>query len=238
MKWDVILVAGGQGRRMRQPGPKAFLSLAGQPLFTHSLNTFAGLDEVSGVVLVVPAGQAERAWEMVRRLPAGGRVKEIVDAGPRRQDSVRNGMDCLPTDAELVLIHDAARPFASAGLIRRVAEAAAQSGAAVPGLPVVDTLKRVSAEGRIESTVDRRNLVTVQTPQGFKTAVLRQAYQRAWQENRTATDDAGLVELAGQPVTVVEGEAGNFKITRPYDLELAEWWLNVKGLRSEAFPDA
>ncbi len=234
MKWDVILVAGGQGRRMLHPEPKAFLPLAGQPLFTYSLNTIAALPEVSGVVLVAPAGQNDRAWKIVRQLPAGGKVREIVEAGPRRQDSVRNGMDCLPPDAELVLIHDAARPFASAALIRRVAEAAAGSGAALPGLPIVDTLKRVNTEGRIESTVDRRSLVAVQTPQGFRAAVLRQAYQRAWQENQTATDDAGLVEFAGQPVTVVEGEAMNFKITRPYDLELAGWWLNVKGLRSEA----
>lgn len=228
MKWDVILVAGGQGRRMRHPEPKAFLPLAGQPLLAYSLATFAAIPEVSGVVLVVPAGQAERAWGIVRKLPDQGKVREIADAGPRRQDSVRNGMDCLPADAELVLIHDAARPFASAALVRRVAEAAAQSGAALPGLPVVDTLKRVNAEGRIESTVDRRNLVAVQTPQGFQAAVLRQAYQRAWQENHTATDDAGLVEFAGQPVAVVEGETMNFKITRPHDLELAEWWLSVK----------
>lgn len=230
MKWDVILVAGGQGRRMRLPEPKAFLPLAGQPLLAHSLATFAAIPEVSGVVLVVPAGQAERAWAIARKLPDSGKVREVADAGPRRQDSVRNGMDCLPADAELVLIHDAARPFASAALIRRVAEAAAQAGAALPGLPVVDTLKRVNAEGRIESTVDRRNLVAVQTPQGFRTTVLRQAYQRAWQENQTATDDAGLVEFLGQPVAVVEGETMNFKITRPHDLELAEWWLNVKRL--------
>ncbi|MEW6517518.1 MAG: 2-C-methyl-D-erythritol 4-phosphate cytidylyltransferase [candidate division FCPU426 bacterium] len=227
-KWEVILVAGGQGRRMQQPQPKAFLALAGLPLYMYSLRTFAGLPEVSGVILVVPAGQAERAWKEVRQLPDNGKVREIADAGPRRQDSVRNGMDALSGDAELVLVHDAARPFASAALIRRVAEAAARTGASVPGLPVVDTLKRVSAEGRIEGTVDRRNLVAVQTPQGFQSAVLRQAYQHAWKDNLAATDDAGLVELAGQPVSVVEGEAINFKITRSHDLELAEWWIGVK----------
>lgn len=225
---EVILVAGGQGRRMRENTPKAFLALAGRPLFAYALKTFSLISEIKQTILVVPAGSEERAREICRQDAGEGKVPEVVCGGPRRQDSVRNGMDHLAPDTEVVLIHDAARPFSDEKLIRRVIAAAFEQGAAVPGIPIVDTLKRVSAENRVDTTVDRRSLVAVQTPQGFQTAILRQAYQRAWEKKQTATDDAGLVEQLGQPVSVVEGDYTNFKITKPHDMELAEYLVSQK----------
>ncbi len=225
---EVILVAGGQGRRMRENTPKAFLPVAGRSLFAYSLKTFRQLPEILKTILVVPPGSEERAREICRMGEGEHVLPEIVCGGPRRQDSVRNGMDHLAPDTEVVLIHDAARPFSDEALIRRVITAALEQGAAVPGVPIVDTLKRVNPESRVETTVDRRNLVAVQTPQGFQTVVLRQAYQHAWQKKLTATDDAGLVELLGRPVIVVEGNYTNFKITKPHDLELAEYLVSQK----------
>lgn len=224
-KTEVIVVAAGLGRRLGESTPKAFLQLGNQPLFCHAMGVFQTLPEISSCILVVPADGEARARSVCQQMPVWAKTKDIVCGGARRQDSVRCGMDALDDDTEMVLIHDAARPFCSADLIRRVVLAAEKHGAAVPGLPVADTLKRLNNEGFVDTTLDRRHLVSVQTPQGFRLGLLKQAYQNAWTRNLTATDDAGLVEHLGQPVAVVEGEAGNFKITRPYDLKLAEMLL-------------
>jgi 2-C-methyl-D-erythritol 4-phosphate cytidylyltransferase len=109
-----------------------------------------------------------------------------------------------------------------------VIQAAGQTGAAVPGTPVVDTLKRLNEAKQVEATIERRHLAAIQTPQGFRTAVLKEAYHNAWKKNVAATDDAGLVECLGLPISVVEGESRNFKLTTPDDLVLAEAWLAVK----------
>jgi 2-C-methyl-D-erythritol 4-phosphate cytidylyltransferase len=228
IKTEVILVAGGLGRRMGDPTPKAFLTLGGRPMISYALQTFTGMPEISGCIVVVPSGEEHKAKAVCQTLACADKVKEVVCGGARRQDSVRCGMDYLSKDAEIVLIHDAARPFCSPGLVNRIIAAAEKTGAAIPGLPLVDTLKRIDANSQVAGTVDRRSLVAVQTPQGFRQALLREAYQHAWNSNLTATDDAGLVEQLSHPIAVVEGENRNFKITRPFDLELAEILLAKK----------
>jgi len=232
-KVEVILVAGGQGRRMGGPIPKAFLPLCRYPIFSYALKTFSGVEEISGCILVVPSGEEKRAKNICQQISGLEKVKQIVCGGARRQDSVRCGMDHLSPDVDIVLVHDAVRPFCSAELIRRVITSAEKAGAAVPGIPLADTLKRVDSTGHVAATVDRRSLVAVQTPQGFQFSQLRQAYQNAWEKSLTATDDAGLFEYLGQPVVVVEGEVCNFKITQPYDLQLAEILIRQKKSREE-----
>ena len=187
------------------------------------------MESIASCILVVPSGEVERAKNSCEKTCPEAKVKEVICGGVRRQDSVRCGMDCLDADTEIVLIHDAARPFCSPALIQRVITAAQNSGAAVPGITLVDTLKRVDEKNMVSTTVDRRSMVAIQTPQGFQYSVLRAAYQNAWKKKLTATDDAGLVEYLEKPVEVVEGEVNNFKITKPYDLELAEILLETQG---------
>jgi 2-C-methyl-D-erythritol 4-phosphate cytidylyltransferase len=225
---EVILVAAGEGRRMQGVRPKAFLPLAGRPLFMHALELFGGLEEINGIILVVPLGEEEATRSLASQGKGSEKIRAVVAGGARRQDSVRAGLDQLHGLTEIVLIHDAARPFFTAALVRRVIQAAGQTGAAVPGTPVVDTLKRLNEAKQVEATIERRHLAAIQTPQGFRTAVLKEAYHNAWKKNVAATDDAGLVECLGLPISVVEGESRNFKLTTPDDLVLAEAWLAVK----------
>ncbi|MCK5219473.1 2-C-methyl-D-erythritol 4-phosphate cytidylyltransferase [bacterium] len=225
---EVIIVAGGQGRRMKISGPKAFLMLASGPLFTHALKTFSKVEKISGIILVVPPGEEEQAAALCRQTQGSGQVRTIVSGGARRQDSVRTGLEQLSPRTEIVLVHDAARPFVDVALVQRVRMAAEKTGAAVPGVRITDTLKRIDSENRVEDNIDRRNLMAIQTPQGFRSDILRQAYSNAWKHNLTATDDAGLVEFLGKPVTVVEGDPCNFKITTSQDKTFAEAWLGWK----------
>jgi 2-C-methyl-D-erythritol 4-phosphate cytidylyltransferase len=146
----------------------------------------------------------------------------LQSGGATRQESVRRGLDCLDANTEIVVIHDGARPFASAALIGRGIEAAHDKGAAVVGLPVHDTIKIVSEDRFVRSTPERDSLWEIQTPQAFRHAWLIAAHERAERDGVRATDDAGLVERMGRPVFVLEGERTNLKITSPEDLWLAE----------------
>ena len=206
MSVSVVLLAAGLGRRMGAARPKAFLTLGGKPLYMHSLETFRSLREVRQIVLVVPKGV---------RVPGG------IEGGSRRQDSVQNGLREVDPSSDVVLIHDAARPFVTADLVRKVIRAALEHGGAVPGLPVHDTLKRRGEGGLIQATLDRNGLWSVQTPQGFRKGVLEAAYASG-HAAEDATDDAQVVERAGGAVAIVEGKTENFKITSKSDLTLAE----------------
>ena len=186
--------------------PKAFLALGGRPLYTHSLDVFNSMREIRQVVLVVPPGM---------------RVQGAVEGGVRRQDSVRNGLREVDPASDVVLIHDAARPFVTPDLIRRVIRGAVKHGGAVPGVPVRDTLKRLGPKGLVRATLDRNGLWAVQTPQGFRKGVLEAAYA-AGHGRKDATDDAQVVERAGGRIAIVDGNPENFKITSKIDMELAE----------------
>lgn len=191
-----IVVAAGSGERFGRP--KAAVELAGLPLWRHAADAL----RAGGCVDVVVVGD----------VPGG------VPGGIRRRDSVAAGVEALPDDAEFALVHDAARPLASPGLVKRVVAALGDGHVAVvPGVPVRDTLKRV-ADGQVVATIDRAGLVAVQTPQGFRLDVLRAAHAA---DDEDATDDAALVERTGGTVTVVAGEEHNLKITYPGDLRIA-----------------
>ncbi|MDX6548945.1 MAG: 2-C-methyl-D-erythritol 4-phosphate cytidylyltransferase [Gaiellales bacterium] len=215
-----IVVAAGDGVRLGADRPKAFVKLGGRVLLSHSVELLDEHPAVDGVVLVVPEGWEEPATLLADDLVAG-KVAAAVAGGATRADSVARGLAEVPDDADLILVHDAARPFASPALVTSVLEALAQAEGAVPGVPVTDTVKRVQA-GRVVETLQRSQLVAVQTPQAFHAPALREAYAVSPDVLAAATDCASLLEAAGRTVAVVAGEPGNFKITDADDLAAAE----------------
>jgi 2-C-methyl-D-erythritol 4-phosphate cytidylyltransferase len=214
-----IVVGAGDGTRLGADRPKAFVGLGDRVLLAHSLEMLEEHPAVDGIVLVVPEGWEEPATLLADDL-AAGKVAAAVAGGPTRAESVAAGLAQVPDGADLILVHDAARPFASAELVSRVLEALGDADGAVPGVPVTDTIKRV-AGGRVADTPDRSQLVAVQTPQAFQAASLRRAYAGAGDAVRAATDCASLVEAAGGAVAVVPGDPGNVKITTAEDLAAA-----------------
>jgi 2-C-methyl-D-erythritol 4-phosphate cytidylyltransferase / 2-C-methyl-D-erythritol 2,4-cyclodiphosphate synthase len=192
-------------------------------MFAHSLRSAARSSSIGSAVLVVPDGEVERATTMAAGLRDLVGVGAVVSGGATRQDSVSAGLGAVPAGTELVLCHDAARPFASPGLFNRVASAVrGDIRGAIPIVASPDTVKRVR-DGLVVETLPRDELALVQTPQAFDVRILREVHERAILEGRRATDDAGLLEAAGFPVAAVAGEAMNFKITNEADLRRAEW---------------
>jgi 2-C-methyl-D-erythritol 4-phosphate cytidylyltransferase len=220
-----ILVAAGRGERMGAGRPKAFLALGGEPMLLRAARAFEAAASVQALVAVVPEGELDATRAMLAGLR---KLCGVVRGGLRRQDSVLEGMKQAPDGfTGVVLVHDAARPFVEAGLIDAVTAAAREHGAALPLLDVVDTLKRVRG-GRVLETVDRAELAAAQTPQGFRFELLARAYEAAFRERVTLTDEAMAVERLGQPVAVVRGSARNRKLTTPDDLAWAEWVLSAR----------
>jgi 2-C-methyl-D-erythritol 4-phosphate cytidylyltransferase len=218
-----ILVAAGRGERMGAGRPKAFLALAGEPLLLRSARAFESAPTVGFIVAVVPEGHIDAARSLLAPIR---KLRAVVAGGDRRQDSVLAGLKEVPAGfAGVVLVHDAARPLVEPALVDAVATAADEVGAALPVLPVVDTIKRVSG-GRVLGTVDRSELGSAQTPQGFRFDVLVRAYEQAFRECLTVTDEAMAVERLGEPVAAVAGSPFNRKITTPEDLAWAEGVLS------------
>lgn len=199
--------------------PKAFLELGGQALVLRAARAFESAPSVDAIVAVVPESEVDRARALLA--PVNG-LLAVVAGGARRQDSVLEGLKQVPEGFEgVVLVHDAARPLVEPALIESVARAAAEVGAALPVLSLVDTVKRV-ADGRVVETLDRRTLAAAQTPQGFRLDVLTSAYEAAYRDRVTVTDEAMAVERLGAPVRAVPGSPHNRKITTPEDLAWAE----------------
>ncbi|WP_242339426.1 2-C-methyl-D-erythritol 4-phosphate cytidylyltransferase [Anaeromyxobacter sp. SG66] len=222
-----ILAAGGSG--VRAGVRKQWLEVGGETVLRRAARVLAGCDAVDELVAVVPAGEEERG---LAELAGLGKPARAVVGGAARADSVRNGVRAAD-GCGIVLVHDAARPFATAELATRVAEAAARDGAALAALPVTDTVKRAAARAdaaapaRVEATLDRRALWLAQTPQGFRRALLLEAFERAGAAAAEATDECALVEAMGATVTLVPGEPGNFKITGPEDVARARTFLEA-----------
>ncbi len=217
MSVAAILLAAGEGKRLRQRVSKPLVRVAGRSLISYSLQTLNAIAAVTDIIVVVNRGNEEAIRALLRR----GRFKKIAAVclgGRERQDSVRAGLACLPQGCTQVLIHDAARPFMTGDLIRRLLREASARGAAVPGVPVRSTIKKVAAGNRIERTVERAQLREIQTPQVFSVELIRRAYERC---GAPVTDDAMLLERCGIPVFVVPGEYRNIKITVPEDLAVA-----------------
>jgi 2-C-methyl-D-erythritol 4-phosphate cytidylyltransferase/2-C-methyl-D-erythritol 2,4-cyclodiphosphate synthase len=212
-----ILAAGGSGTRAGVA--KQWLVLGGETVLRRAARALAACEAVDELVVVVPRGEEERA---LAELAGLGKPARAVAGGAARADSVRNGLDALPGCA-VVLVHDAARPFATAALAAAVAEAAARGGAALAALPSTDTVKRAApaAPATVAETLDRKAIWLAQTPQGFRAQLLRRAFEAAGEAAGAATDECALVERLGAPVTLVPGEASNFKITTADDVARA-----------------
>jgi 2-C-methyl-D-erythritol 4-phosphate cytidylyltransferase len=217
-----LLLAGGSGNRLGRHA-KGFVELGGTPLFLHSFRTIVACPEIDAVVVVVPDGYADDARKWARSIH-GETGLQIRLGGATRLESVRRGLEALPDEAETVVCHDAARPFASVALFGRVLARLRGVQGVVPVVPSPDTVKRVR-KGLVIETVPRDELGLVQTPQAFAVEALVDAHRRARQAGLEATDDAMLLEAAGYRVAAVEGDPANFKITTPEDLRRAEFLL-------------
>lgn len=224
----IVVVAAGSGSRLGGDEPKAFVDVGGVPILERALRGVFDSVEPAQVVVVAPESHVSPARAIAARVAgaASGAVS-VVAGGATRQASVAAGLAALHASVDTVLVHDAARALTPSALIDRVARAVrATGGGVIPALPVTDTIKRVGPDTAVLGTVDRSDLVHVQTPQGFPRADLDAAYANATEEH---TDDAALFAASGRPVTVVDGEARAFKITTPWDLRRAE---NVLGAQT------
>lgn len=224
-----VVPAAGSGRRMGGGSPKQFLLLGGVPVLVRTLAILGSSKALGGIVVVAPPAAVERTRRLVarHRLP---RVLAVIPGGRERQESVWLGLQALPPAADLVLIHDAVRPFITPGLVEAVVDAAGRFGAAACGLPVRETIKR-TREGFVEATVDREGLWLVQTPQAFRLTLLWEAHEKARRDGFLGTDDAVLAERMGAPVRMVAGLLENFKITTPEDLARARAVVAARGIR-------
>lgn len=218
MKVAAIIVAAGTGRRFGTA--KQFALLAGRPVVDWAIETLARHSQINELIIVLP--DESRAAEIKSRWP---KVKAIVKGGEQRQDSVSRGLEAVSPEMEIVLVHDGVRPLVTAELISRIIEAAGKEGAAVPAVPIEDTVKMIDGEF-IAGTINREQLVRVQTPQGFRKNLLQRAICQAKKEGYYASDEASLIERMGGRVKIVPGDTKNIKITTPQDLRVAEVWIN------------
>ena len=228
MQVFTIIPAAGLGTRMAGAQPKQFLALNGIPILIHSLRAFASVAQVTGIYVAVRKPEMERVEAQIAEYGLSDRVR-VVEGGDNRQESVSHALAALPARPEdIVLVHDAVRPLIDAATIERTIEAVDLHGAAIVGLPAVDTIKQVerTAHGAlVVSTIPREFVVLAQTPQGFRYGMLKRAYAEAMADGFVGTDESSVVERAGQSVAVVPGSQVNLKITKPGDLELAEFYL-------------
>jgi 2-C-methyl-D-erythritol 4-phosphate cytidylyltransferase len=232
MQVFAILPAAGLGTRMAGPQPKQFLALDGVPILIHSLRAFAAVRRVTAIYVAVRKPEMERVQAQIAEYGAGygfeGRL-HVVEGGDNRQESVAHALAAVPAeDEDVVLVHDAVRPLIDAATIERTIDAVVEHGAAIVGLPAVDTIKQVerTAHGAlITATIPREFVVLAQTPQGFRYGLLQSAFAEATEDGFVGTDEASVVERAGHAVAVVHGSAVNLKITQPGDLDLAEFYL-------------
>ncbi|MFI5395486.1 MAG: 2-C-methyl-D-erythritol 4-phosphate cytidylyltransferase [Candidatus Binatia bacterium] len=230
MKTSAIVVAAGQGTRIGAAGGKSFIAIGGQPMVIYSLRTLSALADLLSIVLVVGADQEERAVATLTQYGPWPVSIHLARGGAERQDSVAAGLAAVDAMAELVIVHDAARPFVPLSCFEACAAAAGTSGAAILAVPARDTVKVVNADGTIVETLDRRVIWLAQTPQVFRTSLLRRAYEHARHNSYAASDDAMLVERIGASVRVVPGLSVNRKITTPDDLQWAEFHLQAQKL--------
>ncbi|MBN1662923.1 MAG: 2-C-methyl-D-erythritol 4-phosphate cytidylyltransferase [Deltaproteobacteria bacterium] len=226
MKTVAIIPAGGAGRRMGTDIAKQYLLLDGTPILIHTLKVFQDTPFIDDVILTVPAGDIRSVGKKVWEEYGLSKVRTVLPGGKERQDSVKNGLDAVREDYDIVIIHDAVRCFISEEMIHASIAGAFKYGAAVMGMPIQDTIKKISADGFIDKTVARHGLWQTQTPQAFQTAVIKRAYEAAYRDQFYGTDDAQLVERLGMPVMMLQGACHNIKITTKEDMSLGHMLIN------------
>jgi 2-C-methyl-D-erythritol 4-phosphate cytidylyltransferase len=227
---SAILPAAGLGTRMGAETPKQFLELNGTPIVILSLRRIAACPQVTDIIVATRADEVARLEERIKQEKLKQSFR-VVRGGDSRQDSVASALREVPDDTEIVLVHDAVRPFVTVEQIARVIEEARRCQAAILGIPAMDTVKEVKRASLPEDvalivgTMPRERVVLAQTPQAFATKLLKEAFARAQADGVNASDEAGLVERIGHDVHVVLGSERNMKITKPSDMELARFYL-------------
>jgi 2-C-methyl-D-erythritol 4-phosphate cytidylyltransferase len=225
------MAVGAKGKQMKAPPSKQFTELGGTPVLIHTLRKFAAVDAVDEIWIALRENEIVgfRARLESEAKDVLKKKVELVVGGEHRQQSVENALKAIAAAAsDIVLVHDAVRPFVTLEIIQEVIEATEKYGAAIAGLPAVDTVKQVerTADGAlIKTTIPRAGIVMAQTPQGFRYGVIKKAYDEATADGFLGTDEASLVERSGHDVAVVMGSPRNIKITAPADMELAEFYL-------------
>jgi len=228
-----ILPAAGLGTRMGHETPKQFLELDGVPLVILSLRRIAACPLISNIVVATRAEEVERLDARIRQEKIAQPIR-VIKGGDTRQASVGLALQHVPPDTELVVVHDAVRPFVTVEQVARVIEEARRRKAAILGVPAMDTVKEVKRASLPEDvalitvTVPRERVVLAQTPQVFETKLLKEAFAAAEEDGVNASDEAGLVERIGQEVYVVLGSERNIKITKPADMELARFYMHAE----------
>lgn len=216
----VVIVAGGSSTRTSGTELKQFRWVAGKPMLLHSLQAFMARRDVVSVVCVIPKDFVADPPPWIFQCDIDRLLLSI--GGETRTDSVRHGLEDLPDEASIALIHDAARPLIDDAVVDRVIAKAREGECAVPALPIIDTVKEVDDQGRVVRTMDRSRLWRVQTPQGFPREMIERAHREAKQARATATDDAALCERIGAPVAIVPGNPRMMKVTTETDFERIE----------------
>ena len=225
MRVEVIIAAGGTGRRFGEGQPKQFYLLKGKPILSWAIGRFEECVLVDRIILAVPRGMGKYTRQHVLSPFGYKKVKTVVEGGKERRDSVLQGLNMLETDTDTVLVHDGVRPIISEELIRKVIQATQRWEAVVPGLPLRETIKQVGRDNLVSWTLDRKSIYLIQTPQGFKKDLICRAYAQVKKRGWVASDDATLVEKLGVKVKMIPGEETNIKITSPQDLVLSELFL-------------
>jgi 2-C-methyl-D-erythritol 4-phosphate cytidylyltransferase len=221
-----IIPAAGVGARMGRETPKQFLSIRGIPIFIYTLRKFMGSGVVDEIFLAVRPGEIDRVRAAVEE-EAPAMPVLVTEGGGTRQETVARALSKAPPSTELVVVHDAVRPFVTAGIIGRVIDAARKDGAAILGIPSVDTVKQIEHDV-ILGTIPRERIALAQTPQAFRYTLLREAFDRALADDFHGTDESSLVERLGAKVTVLMGSDRNIKITKPSDLPLARLFIDLE----------
>lgn len=225
MQTTVIIPAAGSGTRFGAERPKQFIPLLGIPILVRTLQAFEATDAVQNIVIAASPRFHASIAELAHKYRLT-KIAGIVEGGKERQDSIFNALQTsISAASDVILVHDAVRPFVTPGFIQTIINSAWEHGAAIPGLTPKETIKECTEAGLVAITHERSRLRAIQTPQGFRREVLVSAYHKARQHGFLGTDDASVVECAGFPVQVIAGEEKNIKITTPLDFAWAEFLL-------------
>ncbi|WP_432404606.1 2-C-methyl-D-erythritol 4-phosphate cytidylyltransferase [Wukongibacter sp. M2B1] len=223
-----IILAAGRGTRMKAEMNKQYLLLKGRPIIAHTIDVFEKSPLIDEIILVINKNDIEVCKKNILEKYKFKKVKKVIIGGKERQRSVYNGILAVNEEAEIILIHDGARPIVSEQIIERCTNGAKEHGAVSAGVPIKETIKIMKADRFVDFTPKRENVWITQTPQAFKTETIKKAHEIAIEENILGTDDAMLIEYMGEKVKMVEGDYENIKITTPEDLMTVEAILSHK----------
>jgi len=221
---EAIIVAAGKGERFNKDRHKQFYPLRGKPILWWTVRRFEECRVIDKIIVVIPQGMKDYA-EKIALFFECEKIKELVEGGEEREDSVFQGLKTVEEDTDIVVIHDGVRPLISHHLIEKVIQETEKEGAVSLGIPVKETIKRVNKDNIVVKTIERENLYSIQTPQGFKRDIIWEAHMKKGDSKKKTDDDALLVERLGKRVRIIPGDERNIKITTQQDLKLAEFFL-------------